>query len=75
MWNRNNGTWFRSQNKKDLMQCQRICIDHKIISGLVGELVFLLGQYDTEERAIEVLDEIHRRIDLNVAGVYQMPDK
>lgn len=46
-----------------------------MIGGFFGELAFFLGQYDTEERAIEVLDEIHRRIDLNVAGVYQMPDK
>ncbi len=61
--------WIRSQNKMDLENVHSININYQNKKQIIcnyqpdfignqGEYYVLLGTYETEERAIEVLDEI-----------------
>jgi hypothetical protein len=34
----------------------------------------VLGRYQSEERALEVLDQLHCNINYNITGVYVMPE-
>ncbi|HID0823855.1 hypothetical protein [Clostridium botulinum] len=76
--------WIRSKNKDTLVCCKNIEIDGASVYG--GH--YFLGEYATEERAIQVLDMIEDRImqgtrfDEIQSGkrktrdfVFQMPDK
>lgn len=76
--------YIRSQNKKNLVIANNletdkdvVCTSPKIIFvyGVVKADVFALGWYKTEERVIEILDEIQKLIQENTKGdyVYQMP--
>ena len=83
--------WVRSQDRECLMKINRVDYDlsnseHRI---MVNGYETLVGHYETKERALEVLDEIHQRlIDLqtleitpdfykvckrNLDNVYEMP--
>lgn len=50
--------WIRSKNKDTLVCCENIEVDGISVYG--GH--YFLGEYATEERAIEVLDLIQKRI-------------
>lgn len=58
--------WIRSQNKLNLTKVNSVIIDYnyqkKIVANYMefnGDEDYVpLGEYDTEERALEVLDEI-----------------
>lgn len=55
--------WIRSQDKKTLLKCDNITItidseDGKNIKGYKVVGYEDLGRYETEKRAIEILDEI-----------------
>jgi hypothetical protein len=60
--------WIRSQDKKLLIKCNNI----KIFKYNMSEYLLIanddiannLGDYDTEEEAIEVLDEIEKKLEL-----------
>ena len=85
--------WIRSQNKKSLMKAIDVTLDIPLNSGEVGIKGYfdnnkfgMLGYYKSEERAIEVLDEIQTHISrykvLEVDEcleaedvVYQMPEE
>lgn len=69
--------WIRSQDDS-LVKCEAIFISNveKLkLYGVTGNDGFFLGEYSTEERATEVLDEIHTRINHASGTVYQMPEK
>ena len=56
--------WIRSQDKIALSQIKQIAIeDDKKIIGYNGYCV-KLGEYNTKERALEVLDEIQNILNL-----------
>lgn len=73
--------WVRSQDKRILQKVDNIFLDanyeNKRISTYDGESIEL-GTYETEERALQVLDEIQNYILLpnidNSAYVYKMPE-
>lgn len=91
--------WIRSQNKMNLESVhsvdinylnkkQLICNYEPDFIGNQGEYYVLLGEYETEERALEVLDEIQKKINLinlghdfgspmvdlkNPSYIYEMP--
>lgn len=93
--------WIRSQNKKELLNVNFVEVAGKEVCGyqhaiFIGDYScnnewgsnnkILLGKYETEERALEVLDEIHQNLitcvksDRIISGekivsvaVYQMP--
>ncbi|EKO1912212.1 hypothetical protein PZQ55_001250 [Clostridium botulinum] len=50
--------WIRSKGKDVLVHCEHIEVDGANVYGAH----YFLGEYATEERAIEVLDEIQDRM-------------
>ena len=55
--------WIRSQNKKELIPNPKLGIDqcenrYYIVDRYNFENAFILGEYKSKERALEVLDEI-----------------
>lgn len=88
--------WIRSQNKKSLINVNRLYIAQYREGGMTGYITKwricnqvswinetddndVLGTYETEERAIEVLDNIAMFIDVDgemngcIMRVYEMP--
>jgi hypothetical protein len=55
--------WVRSQDKENLIPIKNpICVyDNKIVYKESASYVITIGEYETKERAIEVLDEIQER--------------
>jgi len=64
------GIWIRSQNGKDLLEVNKVYIktDNSLWSASV-----CLGEYSSDERACEVLEEIQEQIEAK--SVYKMPRK
>lgn len=69
--------WIRSQDEINLVKVNQVSINYKnkkqIIAnyipdfvGTQGEYYELLGTYDSEERAMEVLNEIFNRLYISV---------
>lgn len=55
--------WIRSQDKSCLVNIKAVIILNKEIRGYYNENPnWLLGKYDNEERALEILDEIQNFI-------------
>ena len=65
--------WIRSQDKMNLVKVNQVNVDYqnskRIIAnyipdfvGTQGEYYEMLGDYESKERALEVLDEIQRRL-------------
>lgn len=65
--------WIRSQDRMDLVKVNQISINYsnskQIIAnyipdfvGTQGEYYEILGDYESKERALKVLDEIQRRL-------------
>lgn len=53
--------WVRSQDKTTLSKITEISFDNDFIMGKNDNQVFtFLGQYDTKERCLEILDEIQK---------------
>ena len=84
--------WIRSQNKKELIPNPKLGIDqcenrYYIVDRYNFENAFILGQYKSKERALEILDEIsdelisasympleeNEKITCGSARVYEMP--
>lgn len=62
--------WIRTQNKEDLIKCQKISIigpgkDVYLLVELTNDYYIELGIYKSKERALEVLDEIDSKIMMN----------
>ena len=73
--------WVRSQNKEVLANIkafniikdkEKFCITGYLNS--VSDNFIYLGKYETKEKAMQVLDELQRRIAKSESGVYQMPE-
>lgn len=52
--------WIRSQDRLDLMKTTYICVVGCCIEVSGAERTLTLGNYKSEERALEVLDEIQK---------------
>lgn len=78
--------WIRSQNKKGLIKVENLTITSSFVNN-EKEIFYIinnsinnkcsLGHYETEERALEILNEIHQilaSINSNCV-VYNMPEK
>lgn len=59
--------WIRSQDKKELRSNPKLGIenDYYIVDRYNIDRAIILGQYATEERALEVLDEIQETMCLD----------
>lgn len=85
--------WIRSQDKKDLICTRRIYVHENTIRTNVYEAIgfAILGEYETKERALEVLNEIQDELissdfmpiekneevvlTCGSARIYEMPEK
>lgn len=59
--------WIRTQDRKKLVLINTLAIADDdlgsiLVFGIDGHVKVELGDYDTEERALEILDEIQRRL-------------
>ena len=62
---KNMDLWIRSQDKKELIPNPKLGIDqcenrYYIVDRYDFERAFILGEYKSKERALEVLDEIDK---------------
>lgn len=73
--------WIRSQDGKNLSNVKVVYVWGVQVYGLIDGTnngKGLLGKYETEERAIEVLNEIQLKITKPIpfdSPVYEMPEK
>lgn len=87
--------WIRSQDRKSIVKPIDILLENPLNSGETGirgyfsnNFYKMLGYYQTEKRALEVLDEIQKKINLinlghdfgspmvdlkNPSYIYEMP--
>lgn len=85
--------WIRSQNRKMMERAVAVKIAHykedwKMSNSIVINNDYIFGEYATEERTLEVLDEIQKKINLinlghdfgspmvdlkNTSYIYEMP--
>lgn len=71
--------WVRSQDKSELVKVFEIYVDNNLIkanfkSHYNGCQYIDLGEYKTKERALEVLDEIQKKINLiNLGRDFRSP--
>ena len=55
--------WIRSQDKRELIDASHAYVNEiNCIISVCGEGYCELGEYETKERALEVLDEIQKHI-------------
>lgn len=69
--------WIRSQDRHILEKINSIRIEkdeYWKILGYIPNGVFLLGEYKTKERALEILDEIEAVIKLKMSIVLEKED-
>ena len=75
--------WIRSQNRLGLVKTTDVCINYNNQKSIIANFrnlgngdddYFPLGEYDTEERALEVLDEIQRLIKPTFKINYEFDD-
>jgi len=68
--------WIRTQDEKQLLNCNRIFVEGSLIKveilGLTDN-IFTVGSYSTEERAINLLNDIQSYLFKDYA--YEMPSK
>lgn len=74
--------WIATQNNKSLMNVKEVTVDGKKIEGVIGSAGMdhwgkVLGKYESEERALEILNEIFTKIEENssISVAYTMPKK
>ena len=80
------GLWVRSQDKKGLFYCNRITL-MKCSGGnkvrVINQVLYqentddydTLGEYDTVDRCIEVINDMQQFLRSTMTSIYEMPDK
>ncbi len=74
--------WILTQNKQDLMNVKSVAVKGKHVEGFVENSLLdqwnkVMGKYDSNERALEVLTEIFSKIDQSdgAAVTFTMPEQ
>ena len=72
--------WIATQDNKSLMNVKEVTVDGRKIEGVIGSASIdhwskVLGKYDSNERALEILNEIFTKIEENsgITVTYRMP--
>lgn len=72
--------WIRSQDKRKLLKANSIILENPLNNGETGIRGYfeknqyaMLGYYKSEERALEVLDEIQAYLENNYLAINDMP--
>lgn len=74
--------WIMTQNEKSLMNVKEVSVKGRYIEGVIGRSFFSewskpLGKYESDERAREILNDIHAKIDSGTGSpvTFTMPEK
>lgn len=74
--------WIATQDNKSLMNVKEVTVDGKKIDGVISSTSLdhwskVLGKYESNERALEILEEIFKKIEENSGSTvtYAMPKK
>ncbi|MEK3977977.1 hypothetical protein MKY37_02690 [Psychrobacillus sp. FSL K6-2836] len=74
--------WIATQDNKSLIDVKEVTVDGKKIDGVIGSTSLdhwskVLGKYESNERALEILEEIFKKIEENngITVTYAMPKK
>ncbi|HLQ95816.1 MAG TPA: hypothetical protein VK108_05480 [Pseudogracilibacillus sp.] len=74
--------WIRTQDKKSLLNVKEVTVDKKKITGVVGTASLddwskVIGKYDSEKRALEILDEMFTKLaeHTDTAVTFTMPEE
>ena len=74
--------WVLTQNKRSLVNVKEVTVKGKTVEGIISRSFFVywsrvLGEYGSHERALEVVKQIHRKLedDENGSTAFSMPDK
>ncbi|MFJ7826611.1 hypothetical protein [Psychrobacillus sp. NPDC096623] len=74
--------WIATQDDKSLINAKEITVDGKKIEGVIGSATMdhwskNLGKYESNERALEILNEIYMKIEESngFSVTYTMPKK
>ena len=74
--------WIATQDDKSLINAKEITVDGKKIEGVIGKAAVvnqnkILGKYESNERALEILNEIFTKIEESngFSVTYTMPKK
>ena len=74
--------WIATQDDKSLINAKEITVDGKKIEGVIGSAAMdhwskILGKYESNERALEILGEIFTKIEESngYSVTYTMPKK
>lgn len=74
--------WIVSQDRKSVINPREVTADGKKVKGIVGTKVRYdwsknLGKYESEERALEVLNEIFMKIEESTGAsvTFAMPEE
>ena len=67
--------WIRSQDKKMLIKNDALAVEPSVQYEVITNGFNILGKYQSEKRALEVLDEIQTYISEKFAEVYDMPEE
>ena len=74
--------WIATQDNKSLINAKDITVDGKKIEGIIGRAAMdhwskILGKYESNERAIEILKEIFTKLEesQSISVTYTMPKK
>lgn len=76
--------WIRSQDKELLVYAKRLMVlGNRVVSfvrfNIEGDDYDLLGEYESDDKAIEVLDKIQNSLRINIrstgnyATIFEMP--
>lgn len=73
--------WVITQNKKVLVNVKEVSVIDNRIEGVVSRSFFVfwnkvLGEYNTNERATEIIKEINEKLEKsNTVTTFSMPEK
>ena len=74
--------WIATQDKQSLVNIKEATVNGKKIEGVIGSASLdhwgkVLGKYESNERALEILNEIFMKIDESnaVSVTFTMPEK
>ncbi|MFJ5771648.1 hypothetical protein [Psychrobacillus sp. NPDC093180] len=73
--------WIATQDDKSLINAKEITVNGKKIEGVIGSAAVhwskILGKYESNERALEILSEIFTKIEESngFSVTYTMPKK
>ncbi|MCY7749222.1 hypothetical protein [Bacillus inaquosorum] len=74
--------WLITQNKQSLVNVKEVTVNGKSLEGIMGSASLdqwskTLGKYESNERALEILNEIYMKIEESkgISVVFSMPLK